>query len=500
MYELYPHQQQAIDDLSEGYRRGHLRQILCMPTGAGKTVVAGALAMRAKQRGKRVLFVVHMRELVLQAVAHFDAVGLRVGILQGQNTDYSMDDDVIVASIQSIASRSAPRWIDVVIIDEVHILYRMHVKLMEHWNASPFIGLSATPLREDLGRHFTNLVRGPTVRWLTDNGFLVAVRAFCPGNEHLTRILEGIKCNTTPQGLDYNQTQLGKAMNVPELIGDIVTTWKDKGHARQTLCFAVNKAHSRAIVEDFLAEGISAAHIEDKTPDGERRQIITDFRAGRIKILSSVAVLGIGFDVPDASCLILARPTKSEALHVQQTGRGIRRADGKGDCVILDHAGNVLRHGLPIHFEVTGLIDQLRTSSKRRRANRAEMVVCTGCGFALEPWQQTCSNCGIDRPRRSAAVETVDEDLVEYGSLQCSTGPSTGDKRQFYLELIWIAQERGYNAGWAYHKYRERFGQGPSWSWRGMEPAMPSQATLRWVKGRQIRYAKGRGLGGARHE
>jgi len=488
MYDLYPHQQQAIEDLREGFRQGHKRQILTMPTGAGKTVVAGALATSAKQHGKRVLFIVHMRELVLQAVAHFEAIGLRTGILQGENTDYSRDDDVIVASIQTIASRSAPMWIDIVLIDEVHILYRMHVDLMEHWNALPFIGLSATPLREDLGKHFSNLVRGPSVAWLTENGFLVPVRAFCPGADHMSKILDGIRCGTTPMGYDFNQKQLGEAMNRPELVGDIVSTWQKRGEDRQTLCFAVNKPHSRAIVDDFLAAGISAAHIEDKTPDKDRRDIIGRFRSGSIKILSSVGVLGIGFDVPDASCLILARPTKSEALDMQQKGRGIRRADGKADCIMLDHAGNVITHGLPIHFEVPDLDDRDRQRNSSRRT-QDKMVACSNCGAAMERTQLTCPACGIDRPAPQSDVLVIDGQLVEFGSNDTGE-PDEDDRLDCYLQLRWYAKEHGYKSGWVAHKYREKFQTWPPRSWQSYAPEPPSPGLLRWIKSRNIAWAK----------
>jgi superfamily II DNA or RNA helicase len=464
-----------------------------MPTGSGKTVVAGELARRSASRGKRVLFVVHLKELVLQSVQHFEAIGLRVGILQGDNTDYTESDQVVVASIHTIRSRSAPSWIDLVIIDEVHILYRAHVELMERWNALYFIGLSATPLREDLGKYFSNLVRGPSVRWLTDNGFLVPARAYCPGAEHMTKILEGISCNTTPMGYDFNQTQLGQAMNQKELVGDIVKTWQQLGEDRQTLCFAVNKAHSRSIVEDFELAGVTAAHIEDRTPDAERRDLINRFRRGEIRILSSVGVLGIGFDVPDASCLILARPTKSEALDMQQKGRGIRSAEGKRDCLIFDHAGNCLTHGLPVHFEVPDL-QELERQRNERKKREAKMVSCSNCGFALERDQFTCPACGVDRPKPKPKVTYLDGSLVEYGSLaDGAEHPSLEQKKEIYRQLLWYAQEHGYKRGWVMHKYRERFKEGwPSKSWNRLQPHPAEPGLLRWIKSQQIRYAKSR--------
>nr|WP_207173461.1 helicase-related protein [Halochromatium glycolicum] len=154
------------------------------------------------------------------------------------------------------------------------------------------------------------------------------------------------------------------------MVGDIITTWKERATDRPTLVFAVDIAHSKAIIEDFVDEGIAAAHLDAYTTADERERIIDAFRTGEIKVLSSVNVLGIGFDYPGASCAILARPTLSEALHMHQMGRAIRKAEGKTDAVILDHAGNTLRFGLPEHFEVPDLgkayISRPRRSARTR--------------------------------------------------------------------------------------------------------------------------------------
>lgn len=488
VFDLYPHQQAVIDELRDGLRAGHRRQILALATGAGKTVIASHIAKSAVARGKRVLFIVDKIELVGQASRHFAAMDLTVGIMQGENTSFTRMDDVIVASIQTIRARTAPEWVDVIIIDECHVLHQAHIDLMAKWNALPYIGLSATPLRPDLGKHFTNLVRGPTVRWLTDNGFLVPVRAYCPGADQISRILDGVKVRAG----DFLEKELAEALNQKELIGDIVKTWQEKGEARQTLCFAVDIAHSKSIAEDFAAVGVSVGHIDAHTPSDERREIITAFRAKEITILSSVNVLGIGFDVPDASCLILARPTLSEMLDMQQKGRGIRTAEGKQDCIILDHAGNTLRFGLPVHFEVPDLGAEDRETTKTKR-KQSRMVVCPNCGYVLDIDQLSCPACGVDRPRRGPRVATIDGELVEYGSY--ADGESEDDpayRERWYRSLKWIAESRGYKVpGWVLFKYREKFdGDMPPRHWRYFNSEEPEADVRRWVKSRQIAWAK----------
>ncbi|WP_295392921.1 DEAD/DEAH box helicase [uncultured Thiodictyon sp.] len=487
MLELYPHQATCIDELREGIRQGHKRQVLGLATGGGKTVVASHIAVGAVAKSKRVLFIVDRIELVSQAARTFHAMGLRVGILQGEFTSYSPEDDIIVASIQTIAKRSAPDWVQLIIIDECHILHGAHIKLMESWNALPFIGLSATPLRKGLGKYFTNLVRGPSVRELTERGFLVPVNAFAPGADHISAILADVSAGTTTHGYDYTESALGDAMNRKELVGDIVATWKKNGENRPTLCFAVNIAHSKAIAAEFEADGVAVAHIDAYTKRDERKRMIAGFRDGSIKILSSVNVLGIGFDVPDAACLILARPTLSESLHMQQMGRGIRTAPGKNDCIILDHAANTLKHGLPIHFEVPDLDDGKGDERGTRKAKeKPKFIACSECGGVMEPGQFTCPSCGIDRPRRASTVQTVDGELVAFGNRDAD---ERADKLNWYLAMLWtVRNSSNPKDGIAYHLFMAKFkGEKPAWAWKDLTPVQPTPEQARWIRGEQQR-------------
>ena len=493
MYDLFPHQQAIIDELRDGFMSGHKRIMLAAATGLGKTVIASHIALKAKRYDKRVLFVVHLKALVQQAVDHFSGLGLHVGVLQGDNTAFTRDDDVIIASIHTIRSRGAPDWCELVIIDEAHVLYQAHIDLMKSWNALPFIGLSATPLRPDLGKYFDGLVRGPSIDWLTEEGFLVPARAYCPAADQLRIIREGVATRKGIGGTDFNESQLGDVMNNKALIADIVTTWQRHGEGRQTLVFAVNKAHSRAIVDDFNSEGIPAAHIEDRTPDFERKELVDAFTTGDIRVLCSVGVLAIGFDSPIASCVILARPTKSLALHLQQVGRGIRRCEGKSDCILLDHSGNIIEHGLPVHFEVpdleTGDREQSSASSQKAAKN---LSICKACGYILEPEWHSCPSCGTDRPQRKNYVETVDGDLHEYGSEPKDVVDSYEKRLSWYLGFVHFGMSRGYKnpRGWAYHQYLAKFGNKPPWDWKDWSSEPPSLEQRNWIRSRQIAWAK----------
>ena len=281
MITLHPFQEQIIDDLAMGIRQGHKRQVCALATGGGKTVVAAHLGHRAAAKGRRMLFIVDRIELCGQAAETFNDMGLSVGILRGDATSYTRADEIIVASIQTIRSRSAPDWMDFAIIDECHILHSEHIRLMEAWSDKAFIGLSATPLRKGLGKYFTNLVRGPSIRELTEQGFLVKVRAYAPQADAILSALDGVSCGTTTAGYDYKDAELGAAMNRKELVGDIVKTWHEKGEDRPTLCFAVNIAHSKSIRDDFIAAGVNAAHLDAYTTPASGGRSSTVSRPGR---------------------------------------------------------------------------------------------------------------------------------------------------------------------------------------------------------------------------
>lgn len=486
--QLRPYQLDAIEQLSAGFREGHVRQLLCMATGSGKTATAGAMIRRAAERGNRSLFVVERIELANQAVRHLQSLGLSVGVMQGENTHFTDQDAAIVASIQTLARRGVPDRVKLIVIDEAHIVHKAHEDLLAKRNLIPVVGLSATPLREGLGRIYTNLVQGPRIADLVRDGFLVPVQAFGPAQDKIKASIAGVGTRQQPGGRDFISADLSKALNRKELVGDIVSTWKAKAAGLPTLVFAVDIAHSKAIVDDFLSEGVAAEHVDGYADADERRAIIDRFRSGETKVLSSVNVLGIGFDVPSAACAVLARPTLSLALHIQQVGRVMRPAPGKAHALVLDHAANFARHGRPEDFDVE-ILDDGEIGSRSKGKPPAELAPCSSCGFLLERNRRECPSCGHER-RRVADVAVLDGDLVEFGGRErIKVDP---DRKSFYLQLRQVGIDRGWSSTAAAAQYRERYGDWPPRAWASYRPQTPDAATLRWVRSRMIAFAKSR--------
>ncbi|MBI2801865.1 MAG: DEAD/DEAH box helicase family protein [Gammaproteobacteria bacterium] len=187
MIDLRPHQERGVELLREGFRVGHLRQLLAMRCGAGKTITAASVALSAKAKGNVTPFIVDRIELAAQAADTMQRVGLTVSIMQGENTNMVTGHGVIVASIQTLARRRFPDA-RLIVIDEAHVLHQAHIKLLERWNALPVIGLTATPFACGLGRHFTNLVVPTAIRDLTHDGLLVPVVAYGPNKPDLGKL------------------------------------------------------------------------------------------------------------------------------------------------------------------------------------------------------------------------------------------------------------------------------------------------------------------------
>lgn len=316
---------------------------------------------------------------------------------------------------------------------------------MDQLPNAAIIGLSATPWTEGLGKYFSSLVVGATASELIELGYLVDTTVFAP----FTPSLKGIKIVAG----DYQQKQLADRVNTKVLIGRLVEHWFKYGESRQTIAFAVNVAHSKHIARVFSEAGVSAAHIDGYMNSAaaklERKETINRFKAGGIRMLSSVGVLSKGFDYPGAGCMIWARPTRSLMLAIQMLGRALRPFAGKTDAIIIDHAGNTVRHGfitdpLPYHLD-----DGTNEGGVRTLPNPP--VECRSCGVLRTPGKP-CKKCGYEPPNE--VIHTHDT-LVQ---IRQAKSTAIGEEQRFFSELLRIQIDEGYSDDWVQRCYEIRFG------------------------------------------
>jgi len=461
MIQLRPHQERAIAMLRHSLSAGNKRPVLAAPTGFGKTIVGAWLALSAVAKGKRVLFICDRIKLVQQSLEAFDNFGIEVGVIQGRHERTKYSAPVQIASIQTLARKQNMPVFDLCIIDECQVLYKAHIAMMQAYNNVPFIGLSATPYSKGLGKHFDDLLVPITTRQLQDQGYLAPAKYYGGAKVNL----KGVKKRALPTGgTDYDPKSLSESIEKDDkLTGDIIQNWLKYGQGRQTIAFTPSIRHSKELVRQFNEAGISAEHIDGYMDDEERQMLYKAHDKGEFMILSCSQLLNTGYDAPKVSCLVDCYPTASKITIIQRIGRVLRSHPDKEYAVILDHAGNTLRHGFSEDIVPDSLDDGEKrydekslTKDKDKEPNVKECPQCHGQFVGLR-----CA-CGYEIPIKQQ-LESTDEILVELTAAEKrNRKTSMEDKAQFYSELMAWASIKGYSQGWAAHKYKERYSVWPN--------------------------------------
>jgi DNA repair protein RadD len=504
---LRPYQIDIVDELERKVAAGIRRIIIVAPTGSGKTVIAAEIIKRAVARFQRIVFIAHRNELLTQAHDKLQSFEVNSGIIKaGRDKDQRPQSLVQVCGIQTLHAREVRAKsielppAEIVFVDEAHHCRAMtYQTIIDSYPDAIIIGLTATPCRGDgrgLGNVFEAMIECPQIGELIKLQHLVPLRIFAPPPPDL----RGIEVASTG---DYVINQLSDRMDTDALVGDFVEHWLKHAQRRRSIAFAVDIKHSVHIVDELIKSGgVRAEHVDGSTPADERDAIIARLASGETEIVSNVGIFCEGFDLPDIGCIGLVRPTRSLGLFRQMIGRGLRPAEGKTDVIILDHSGGVHRHGRPDDAIEWTLDTDERATNKTHEAHVAKtgsepFCECTSCGH-LRMKGMACDNCGWEPKPRARPVDYIDADLVELGK---SSVPTETDRITFFCELRGFHRAARKKDGSPYHpkwpqcQYKDKFGRWPDWSWNNYAPRDPSLATLRWIKSRQIAYAKRRSAG-----
>ena len=487
-------QLQGIEDLRNSLRTGHKRPILQSPTGTGKSRLFAAVIRLALDKGKRAVVCVPALSLIDQSLGVLWKEGIRdCGVIQANhpNTDWSRP--VQIASIQTLQRRPDPET-DLVIVDEAHIRSAHIEGWMQRTNV-PFIGLTATPWTKGLGLHWDDLLIAMTTQQAIDDGLLTPFRVFGPDSPST----EGIKVVAG----DYHEGQASERMREKLLVGNIVSTWKKLGPGSKTLAFCVDRAHAKAVQQEFLDAGIMCAYQDAHTDPAERRQIKDGFHSGTFKVVASVGTLIMGIDW-DVRCIVWARLTKSTVMFVQGIGRGLRLADGKDSLTILDHAGTHDKLGFVTDIHRDRLHDGTVKADAEDEQKPPLPKKCPQCHFIRPPKTNVCPNCGFEA-KPVNTVKVVEGELLEkkppekFTKTQKERQKARAVKmgngvlvpaREFFAELKGYGQMQGYASGWCSNKYREAFGVWPN-AHKDVPARAPSPEVRSWIRAGFIRFAKG---------
>lgn len=492
--ELWDFQARAKPRIVEAISTNR-RTLVCSPTGSGKTVMMSDLMHDQHKGGARIIAMAPRTELIGQLCGKLDTWGLmQYGLITAGSRTNSYAP-IQVASLDTLVSRTVRRkslvlpLADYVHMDEAHLyLTQQRTQLMDLFPpTTKFIGWTATPGRMDgrpLGAMFDKMVGVASIKQLIEMGYLVKPRYLAPSLPDMDRV------RTVNGEYDPKET----AIRMMPLLGDIVGHWMKHAGDRRTVLFASNTQQSAYMAEAFREAGVAAEHC-DGTADPElRRQIFERFRSGETQVLCNVDLATYGFDLPELSCIIFARPTKSLVRYIQMMGRGMRRAEGKNDCLVLDHAGNVHYHGYveeERYWSLSGIKDPNRTYKTRDgkvKDRPMRNLICPKCSVVFSG-SLTCPECKYYFETMAQQFCVVDGQLIP---IQDDPVHAELERLHFYLELRAYAEDKGYKPGWAAVTWKEKHGTWPSREWNERDPRPPGMATMRYIQYLNIRKARSR--------
>lgn len=342
MYQLRDYQLRAIAEVRRELAEVD-RVLVQLPTGTGKTATFLAWLDECRSAGElgRALVIAHRRELIQQPIdrmaEHFPDLSALAGVVMADRNDVGAR--VIVATVQTLQSdRRAAQIlahgpITHIVIDECHhATASTYRALLDRFPGAKVLGMTATPKRADgdgLSRVFQRVAFRMPISMAIREGALVPFNAL---GVQLPISLAGLK--ETADG--WEAEPLGNLLSAENVLEIVFDHWQQYAQGRQTIAFTASVAQAHATAARFEAHGIPAAAVSGETPTAERDDILRRYSRGELRMVANCQVLVEGFDAPQTSAVLMICPTKSDLAYVQKLGRGLRTAEGKADCLVLD--------------------------------------------------------------------------------------------------------------------------------------------------------------------
>ncbi|MEP6806120.1 MAG: DEAD/DEAH box helicase [Flavobacterium sp.] len=343
---FYDYQEKDIDTIFEKMDSNPKSKLLYqLPTGGGKTIVFSEIARRfIKQYGKTVVILTHRKELCKQTSSVLRRIGVQNCMITSKTGNFKPDCDCYVAMVETLRNRIKskkikPRDVGLVIIDEAH--HNSFRKLMGSFKKAKVIGVTATPFSSDIAKpmkqHYDTLVTGESIATLISEGFLAKPKSF----------VYEVELNTLKTGIhgDYTVSSSNELYSTAAMQELLLKAYQENALGKKTLIFNNGITTSQKVLETFENAGINIRHLDNKTPDEERKAILKWFKKTKDAVLTSVSILTTGFDEPTVQHVILNRATTSITLYHQMIGRGARKLPSKKTFGITDLGNNIQRFG-----------------------------------------------------------------------------------------------------------------------------------------------------------
>lgn len=397
-FKLRPYQSETIANILDSIRRGNKRIIVQQPPRTGKTVIMAEIARRATGKGNRVMFLIHRKEVLDQAIETFKADGVDMGIAK-------------MGMVQTLTRRvktlPTPQLI---FIDEAHhAIAKSYQRILKAFPDAYVLLFTATPFRtghDQLDKITDAIIPGKSIKWLTEQGYLAPFRYFSMPN------IDTAKLKKSSTG-DYTNESMDEAID-KAVYGDVIEQYSEHAKGMQAVCYSYSVASAKMLADRFNEAGISAVEVDGETPEERRNELVQQFRDQKIKVMVNVNLFTEGVDLPNVDCVIMVRPTQSLALYLQFAIRCLNPRPGK-KAVIIDHVENWKRFGTPSADR--DWEQAIVTSKKRKKADPTPPTV--QCNQCMMVWELKdlingcCPECGFKITKDRKPVEVVKTDLVE---------------------------------------------------------------------------------------
>lgn len=447
-FQLYDYQSELVSKARKSLAKGHQGVLIQSPPGSGKSVVIAEIARLTTDKGNRVMFLVHRKELVEQITETF----------RKNEVDLNL---CTIMTVTKVANRllKIPKP-SLIITDETHhSRAKTYRRIYDFYSDVPRLGFTATPWRMN-GKGFddiySEMIEGKSVKWLIENNRLAPYEYYSIPEADIGKL----KKSSTG---DYTNQSIEKALK-NSIFGDVVKNYVEIASEQKTIIYAHSIEYSQKFADEFKSEGIEAVHVDSNTPASERDSIMNDFRNGKIKVLCNVDLISEGFDVPDCTCVIMARPTDSLVLFLQQSMRCMRYQPNK-TATIIDHVANYTRHFLP-DTDRDWSLQGFEKKQRKKQQSESEISIteCPNCfgvmsTLELKANDNHCPLCDFKIEIQKTEKEILDTNLskldtqqivVDYSKINLIKKYKSIDKKELQsIEDWWLyAKAHNFKEGW----------------------------------------------------
>lgn len=500
-FTLRPHQERDLASIRRELSRVRATMLVAA-CGYGKGVITTKIIDGARAKGTHVLFLVRGRDRVNDMTERVTKLGIEHGVLMGDKKRQRWHK-VQIASSDTIHRMKDKPKADTIIIDECHLALSPTFRgVLDEYPEAKIVGLTATPclgngrpLGRSAGGIFDSMVKGPSVKKLISEGYLVRSEVIAPKPP---ADLAGLKKLKTGE---FDSEQGAAICDNVKIIGDVVDHYRRYASHLKAVSFGFNQGHAFHIAESFKTAGFNWAYVDAETPDGDihtpntRKWIWNQFDNGDLQGISSCQTISIGWDHSIAKCLLLCGKTSSLPLYHQRLGRGSRPHKGHDHFRVHDHTGNWTEFkdiGPFFESEIDWQLDGAPPKEKDKRISTCDQAVpglpstqftgpyingvmypCLKL-FDYDPQLTECPYCFIplvkDERAERAAIEEEDGELVVITDDMRAAAEERirrhSEAKAFYLDMMKKAKTRGYKPGYAFHQFTVKYGRKPERGWK----------------------------------